>query len=51
MQTIKQISQHNLNIISVQKFKKVFLLFTNKGIYVFGERKEVEKFMRRQING
>lgn len=46
MKVIKQIWRTPKNIISIQKIGKIFLLFTSNGIYVWGNEKEIDKFIK-----
>ena len=41
--SIKQLYKHNLQIVAVHPFKKIFLMFTTTGIYAYGDPKEIAK--------
>ena len=43
MKILKQIQKHNLRIVAVHPYRKIFMIFTEEGIYVYGEKKEVDK--------
>ncbi len=48
MKIMKQAFTHNFSLVAVQKFGKIFLLFTPDAIYAYGDEKDVDAYIKRQ---
>ena len=46
MKILRQIQRYNLSLVAVHKIGKIFVLFCQEAIYLWGEEKELIKFQK-----